>query len=204
MGAKCTVWMTVFTAAVVLCAGCEAPQSNEKERTISELREKLTERDTQIVTQKSTIDTLNQQLAVARSISEDDLKRIFYPERIEIDRLTGGFDKDGKPGDDGVVVYFRPIDRKGDVIKVAGDVKIQLYDLAAPESENLIGEYVIPVDKLIDLWYGKLMTNHFSVNCPWAKRAPAHPEVTVRLVFVDYLTKRVVSSQAVCKVSLPP
>jgi hypothetical protein len=204
MNSKLLLMIVAGIAGLALLSGCETAQSNEKERAITELRDKLATRETQLVSQKATIDGLNEQLAVAKSISEDDLKRIFYPERIEIDRLTGGFDKDGKPGDDGVVVYFRPIDRKGDVIKVAGDVKIQLFDLAAEESKNLIGEYVVPVDKLIDLWYGKMLTNHFSVNCPWLNRRPEHPEITVRLVFVDYLTKRVIATQAVCKVKLPP
>jgi hypothetical protein len=164
---------------------------------LGQLRETIRQKDNQLVAQRTTIDELNQQLRVARSINEDDLKKIYYPQEIVIDRLTGGADYDGQPGDDGITVYVRPIDQYGDVIKVAGDVLIQLFDLAAPPGQNLIGEYRVPVDKLGELWHGKLMTGHFTIKCPWAGAPPEHNEITVRVTFVDYLTKRVVSAQTV-------
>ena len=173
-------------------------------REISELNEKIRQQDNQLVAQKATIDELNRQLNVARSISEDDLKKIFYPERLVIDRLSGGDNYDGKPGDDGVTVYLQPVDKHGDVIKVAGDIRIQLYDLAEPQQQNFLGEYFIPVDQVGALWHGKLLTNHYTIKCPWAHGPPKHTEITVRATFVDYLTKRVISAQSICQVKLPP
>jgi hypothetical protein len=170
----------------------------------TELRDSVRQKDDALVAQKATIDELHSQLDVARSIKEDDLKRVFYPERLIIDKLTGGADYDRKPGDDGVTVYLKPVDRAGDVIKVAGDLRIQLYDLAEPPGKNFIGEYFIPVDQIGELWHGKLMTNHYTIKCPWPKLSPEHSEITVRATFVDYLTKRVVSAQTTCQVKLPP
>lgn len=195
-----------WAAALLALAagGCASPGQADLRREIAALREQVDRKDAQLTAQQATIDELHGQLRVARSISEDDLKRIFYPERIEIDRLTGGADYDGQPGDDGVTVYLRPIDRDGDVIKVAGDVRIQLYDLAAPPARNLIGEYSIPVDQLGKLWHGKLLTGHYTIRCPFPGPPPEHREVTVRVTFVDYLTKRVVSAQSTCQITLPP
>ena len=170
----------------------------------SALRDAIHKKDEQLVAQKAALDQTNQQLAVARSISEDDLKKIFYPEQLVIDKLSGGADYDGKPGDDGVTVYLQPVDKYGDVIKVAGDIRIQLYDLAASPAENLIGEYFVPVDQVAKLWHGKLWTNHYTIKCPWPHGPPKHDEITVRATFTDYLTKRVVSAQSTCKVKLPP
>jgi hypothetical protein len=184
-------------AALLLASGCVNPGDMQMRDELGKLRETIRQKENQLVAQRATIDELNQQLRVARSINEDDLKRIYYPQEITIDRLTGGADYDGQPGDDGITVYVRPIDQYGDVIKVAGDVLIQLYDLAVPPGQNLIGEYRVPVDKLGELWHGKLMTGHFTIKCPWPGSPPAHNEITVRVTFVDYLTNRVVSAQAV-------
>lgn len=195
---------SVATLAVgLLVAGCQSPAEISLRREITGLRETIKQKDHQLVAQKATIDELNAQLAVARSISEEDLKRVFYPERLIIDRLSGGADYDGKPGDDGVTVYLKPVDKDGDVIKVAGDIRIQLFDLAAPPARNLVGEYFIPVDQVGQLWHGKLLTNHYTIKCPWPK-PPENTELTIRATFVDYLTKRVVSAQATCQVRLPP
>jgi hypothetical protein len=192
-------------ACLLLPAGCDnGGGAAELRQEIARLQNTLQERNDRLVAQQATIDTLQQRLQVARSISEDDLKRIFYPERIEIDRITGGADYDGEPGDDGVTVYFRPIDGAGDTIKVAGDVRIQIFDLAADPADNLVGEYFIPVDRIGALWHSKLLASHYAVKCPFPKGPPANRELTVRLTFVDYLTQRVVSAQRTCEVALPP
>ena len=190
---------------ITLCtAGCVSTTEIGLRNEIIALREQLRQKDNELVAQRASLDEVARQLAVARSISEDDLKRVFYPERLVIDRLSGGADYDGKPGDDGVTVYLKPVDPAGDVIKVAGDIRIQLYDLAAPAGKNLIGEYVVPVDQVGKLWQGKLWTNHYTIRCPWPAAPPEHTEITMRATFVDYLTKRVVSAQSTCQVKLPP
>lgn len=201
-------WAAGVVGLLLLVAGgCDqATSCLDVRQEAEQLQRALRDRDDRLAAQQATIDELTQQLGVARRISEDDLKRIYYPERLEIDRLTGGYELDGQPGDDGVTVYLKPIDRYGDVLKVAGDVVIQLYDLAAPPGENLIGQYPVGIDQLAKLWHGQLMTGHYTVKCPWpdAAHAPRNPEITVRAVFVDYLTKRVVSAQSTCTVKLRP
>jgi hypothetical protein len=187
-----------------LLAGCWKQPDVSAQEQISRLRDELRQKNETLVQQRAQIDTLRQQLDVARGISEEDLKRIFYPAKIVIGRLTGGSDYDGQPGDDGVTVYLEPVDTAGDVVKVAGDVRIQLYDLAAPPDQQLIGEYSVPVDQIGKLWHGKLMAHSYVIKCPWPDGPPEHNEITVRVVFVDYLTKRVLTAQKVCKVELPP
>jgi hypothetical protein len=200
----CRAVSGIVLFAALLAAGCQSPTEVSLRHEVASLRDTIKQRDNQLVAQKATIDELGDQLRVARSISEDDLKKIFYPEQLVIDKLSGGADYDGQPGDDGVTVYLKPVDKEGDVIKVAGDIRIQLFDLAAPPARNLIGEYFIPVDQVGKLWHGKLLTDHYTIKCPWPKGPPEHNEITIRATFVDYLTKRVVSAQAVCHVKLPP
>ena len=157
-----------------------------------------------VASQQAAIEQLNRELTVARALSDDDLKKIYYPETLRIGPLSGGADFDGEPGDDGVTVYLQPIDRDGDILKVAGDIRIELYDLAAPEGGKLLGEYYFPVDEIAKYWYGQLMTYHYTLNCPWKDRRPANPEVTIRATFVDYMTKRVITAQKVCEAHPAP
>ncbi|MFH1745881.1 MAG: hypothetical protein ABIG44_02440 [Planctomycetota bacterium] len=189
--------------AMLLLTGCWSGPNGNGQRELQMLREKVARQNDQMASQKATIDTLTEQINTIRAIKPDDLKLIFHPVTLEIEALSGGFDVDGQPGDDGVAVYLKPIDAQGDVLKAAGEIRIQLYDLAAEPDDNLIGEYIIPVAQARELWYGKLMTNHYTVKCPWPRSAPAHPEITIRATFIDYLTQRVMSAQATCKVKLP-
>jgi len=168
------------------------------------LREEVKKQQDELEARQATIQELTRRLEQARGIKDEDLKKIFRPEKLVIDGLSGGYDADGQPGDDGIVVYLRPVDAEGDALKIAGDIRIQLYDLAAPPAQNLLGEYFVPVEQSRELWHGKLMTNHYTVRCPWLRGPPKNPEVTIRATFVDYLTQRVISAQRTCTVNVPP
>jgi hypothetical protein len=196
--------MLLAGLAAVFLPGCWSAPNTAGQRELQTQRELIARQNEQITSQKATIDELNKQLAAARGIKSEDLQNIFYPTKLVIDPLSGGYDIDGRPGDEGVVLYLQPVDAAGDVLKVAGEIRIQLYDLANPPTENLIGQYVIPVEQARDLWYGKLMTNHYTIKCPWPSGPPKHSEITVHATFIEYLTKRVVSAQGTVKVGLPP
>jgi hypothetical protein len=133
------------------------------------------------------------------------LEKIYNVSKIAIGRYTGGVDTDGVVGHDAIKVFLRPIDQDGSTLKAAGDVKIQIFDLALPEKEVLIGEYKWPVDKISKQWSGGFMTYHFSFVCPWKKASPPkHKKLTVRVEFLDYLTGKIFVAQKVCEVRVKP
>jgi hypothetical protein len=150
---------------------------------------------TRIAKQQEHIDRL-------QAIGAQRMKHIFRVERIRLGRYTGGADLDGKTGDDGIKVYIQPIDQHGSIIKAAGTVKVQLFDLAAPTGKNLIFEQTWPAETIHKNWTAGLLGNHFAFKCRWKTR-PAHDEITVRAEFVDYLTARRFTAQKACKVALP-
>ncbi len=190
--------------AALFALGCNNSQVIEYERKIAELERTVDAKNTRLVEQKSSIDELNRQLDAARGVPDDWAEKIILPERLVIAALSGGANYDDKPGDDGVTVYLRPVDRDGDALKVAGDIRIELYDLANPPGRNLIGRYKVSADEARGLWYGAMMTSHYTVKCPWKNGPPAHPEITIRATFIDFLMKRVMTAQSVCTVELPP
>jgi len=198
--------LLAFLPACLLlpAAGCVDQEVLKLRRENTMLKEAVEAKDHKLAAQQAAIQELHKRLAEATAITEEDLKKIFYPERLVIDTLSGGYNDDGQPGDDGVVVYLKPVDRDGDTLKVVGDIRIELYDLASPPGENRIGVYEVRADDVHQLWYGKFLTYHYTVKCPWQSGPPRHRELTIRAMFVDYLTQRVITAQTTCNVNLAP
>ncbi len=196
--------LIAVVASALVPAGCIPEKSNElspdKAKLQSRLRKVEQERDGLL----AVVDDQKKQIRSLQALGEGKrLEKIFHVSKIELGRYTGGVDTDGRGGHDAVKVFLRPIDRDGSTLKAAGDVKIQIYDLALPPKDNLIGEYKWSVDEISKYWSGGFMTYHFSFVCPWKEGTePRHKKLTVRAEFVDYLTGRSFTAQKLCEVRL--
>jgi len=198
----CTVMIAVGTAWLCGCADGVSPTERRLRQQVDALEldrdrclQELADHDAQIA-------LLHRQIENQRHLKGINLDDLFVVDRIELVSRSGGADYDDQPGDDGITVYLKPLDRDGDAVKVAGDIRIELYDLANPSGQKLIGEYVVAVDQASTYWYGKFATYHYTVRCPWQQGLPKHNEITIRATFVDYLTQRVMTAQTVCTVEL--
>lgn len=189
---------------VLLTCGCQNQSQIELRRQVAELTARVEEQEDRLLAQQSTIEQQRKQIDRIRGWTEQDFAVIYTPVKIEIEGLSGGEDYDGVPGDDGMTVYLKPIDDHGDTLKVAGDIRIELYDLQNPEGQKLIGEYAVPAKEVAKYWYGRLATYHYTIRCPWRDGPPRHNEITIRATFVDYLTQRVMTTQTVRNVRLAP
>jgi outer membrane murein-binding lipoprotein Lpp len=89
-----------------------------------------------------------------------------------IDRLhiygmsSGGLNKDGRPGDDAVVVQFAPLDEDGDAIKAAGDVEITLIDPQLPGANSKIGTWKFSADDCASHWTRGIASTGFQFTLP--------------------------------------
>jgi len=188
-------------AALGGCANQELIQARAELRQLRQQDEKL-KSDLQ-ATRQVVVDQ-QKQIETLRGLGDKRLELLFHVAGIRIGKYTGGTDSDGQIGDDGMRVYLRPVDRDGHALKAAGDIAIQLFDLAAEDQKNLLGEYQFPVDEIGKYWSAGFMTYHYRFDLPWKSGPPDHPEVTVRVVFTDYLTGKQFTDQKVCTVRLPP
>ncbi len=195
---------SLWVAGLLGCdGGTAAERFRQLEQENLQLRDKVEKLNEDLASKKALIDAQRQQLANLRRLGKDRLDKLYHVAKIEIERLSGGADYDGKPGDDGVTVYLQPLDQDGHVIKAAGNIRIQLFDLANPDGKHLIGEYRLDVDHARKAWHGRFMTNHYTVKCPWRKSPPTHREITIRAEFTDYLTGRTFRAQRVVEIALP-
>jgi outer membrane murein-binding lipoprotein Lpp len=200
------IFRPVALVAAVLLAGCNGPTTAERfrqlDQQVRDLNDQVDKLAKEGAAKDAMIEAQRKQITTLQHLGEKRLDRLPHVERIELDRLTGGANYDGKPGDDGVTVYLQPIDQDGHVIKAAGEIRIQLFDLANPDGRRLIGEYRLDVDHTREAWQGRLMTYHYTVKCPWRAGPPAHDEITVRVEFLDYLTGKTFRTQKLVKVRL--
>ncbi|HMQ17405.1 MAG TPA: hypothetical protein PKC49_15680 [Phycisphaerae bacterium] len=187
----------IVAGALTACA----PQSDvDLNRRVQQLTEQVAERDRRIEALQAASEEQQRQINTIRGFTRDDLERIVAPERLEIAALSGGRDLDSLPGDDGVRIYLKPIDREGDALKVAGDIRVDLFDLSEPSGQTLIGSCTWPADQVRTLWHGRFLTYHYTLDCRW-NRPPRGAEVTVRVTFRDYITQRLLTTQAVFNVT---
>lgn len=200
--------VTLLPLLVAWGTGCEATVTKDKFDRLNQtwLDTQRTNRDLTRRNQEleETIGHQNDQIAELQKLGDKRLDKLFYVADLELGRRCGGVDKDNKPGDEGVIVYFQPVDRDGHVIKAAGEATVQLYDLANPPAQNLIGEYHWSVDELGSTWAGGFLgSSQFSLLCPCAG-PPAHEQITIRATFVDYLTGKTFTATKTVPVRLPP
>jgi hypothetical protein len=132
------------------------------------------------------------------------LEKLFLAKRIEVGDRSGGASLDGKPGDSGVKVYLEPMDQYGSAIKAAGEVTVELYDLAAPPEQNLVCTCRYGVEEVGKKWINGFLTQQYVFECSWGADQPKHAQLTIRVAFVDYLTGLTLTDQKVVSVTLRP
>src|SRR2546429_693131 len=83
--------------------------------------------------------------------------------------------------------YVVPTDDTDQPIKAAGTFTIDLFDLAIADEPRL-GRWTFDVEQSKANWYGTLFDYTYAFTLPWQK-LPRHPDLTVRVTFLDELTQ---------------
>lgn len=202
MPIRATAVVIVSAALVSLACGCASQsaydQLHEQFLASQTQVEKLTADNNALISDAA---AAKRQIATLQALGEKRLDRLYHVERLEIHRHSGGVDLDGKAGSDAVRVHLCPIDQHGSVIKAAGSVRVQLFDLAA-DGEKLVGAQAWEVDELAKAWHDLAISN-YSLTCKWLSDAPANDEITVRVEFTEYITGRTLTAQRLCRIKLP-
>lgn len=105
---------------------------------------------------------------------------------ITLNRRSGGWNSDGKPGDEGIAVVIEPRNARGEIVAVPGAVRIVIIDTAVQnESGRSMWDFA-PVDAAA--MFRPAATGgsgglHFEL--PWSADPPAHSQLKL---FVRYTT----------------
>ncbi len=125
----------------------------------------------------------NQQVALTSEQAD-----VFY--RLEALKfnmlLTSGYDRDGLPGDDGLSVLLMPVDVHGDLVKLAGEIELELFDMTLPAEEQRLGQWRFTTDEVREHWHKALFSTGYLFKVDWP-RIPVSSELTLhaRMVVSD-------------------
>jgi hypothetical protein len=205
--------------SLILIAGCEEKKQIKTAKeppVLKQKKEKVAKADKKSEKVKRSAEDMNSAGNCSRVAAEnkqlkeqlETLMGINKPARIaalstinaiEITTRSGLYDKNKDKKNEMLIVYLRPIDDMGDVIKASGAVDIQLWDLGAKKSqEALLKSWAIEPNELKKNWSGSLMTSYykfqFDVNSVLTGN---EKDLTFKAQFTDYLTGKVLKSQRV-------
>lgn len=207
-----TAWPPILCCVLALLHGLTGCMSDQQAREDATRLTRIQQLEDQLAAQARRLlekdEEVRDQAAVIQRLralpADRRLEDLVHVGRIEIERLSGGYDENRDAVDDGVVVYLRLVDQFGGSIRASGTVRVRLLDLDAPPDRQLLGRVELTAEQLEGLWYGRFLTSHYAVHVPWRPEvAAARPrEVTISVTFTDFLSGRTFRAQAAVGVAL--
>lgn len=179
--------------AVIAASGC-ASRGN-----VDLLEARLREQEDQLRSLHAQVDRTNSELTAARRLNETLKQKVVQPashdqtfdlsERqfqvtgLKINSLlTGGFNRDGQPGDDQVTAVFAPIDRRDQPVQVPGHVECELLDLARPSDQQRLGLWKFDAAKTRAAWQKSLGSFGYRFELSWQTQ-PSSSDLELRVRF---------------------
>jgi hypothetical protein len=91
----------------------------------------------------------------------------FGLKRIALGRGTGGYDNDGMPGDESLMVVVEPRDIDDHVVKVPGSLHVTAIEIDRQGLKNPLCWWTLTPEQLRPLWKQGLLSTGYSVVLPW-------------------------------------
>ena len=195
----CTLYAITAGHLLVFAAGCE--DANRKTSEINTLRLEKMQLTHQIKQSGSEIKQLKNQIQVLSGLESDiRLENLYHLKKVKITRYTNLYDKDKDGKSEQLIVYIQPIDEVGDLIKAAGTVDVQLWDLNRKDGKTLLGQWHVEPDELKKLWFASIVLINYRLTFDVTDIIENYETpLTVKVTFTDYLTGKVFEEQKVIK-----
>lgn len=148
------------------------------------------------------IEQLRAQIKALSALPKDQQVNPYELATIRVARISNFFDKDGDGKQEKLIVYIQPVDAEGDIVKAAGTVSVQLWNLNNPNGEALLGQWKVEPDELRKLWFDSFTTGYrLTFDRPETVGVFSEP-LTLKVTFMDYLTGKSFRAQQVIKPNL--
>lgn len=188
----------VFCGLAVFAAGC---QKGGMVVTKSDKIDLLTEQNVvlnrELEDKKAENENIKKRLAVLTGLQDEGkLIGVSNVEFIKISSYTGLYDKDNDGVKEKLIVYLQPIDENGDVVKEAGSVEVQLWDLEKPGGNSLLNSWHVEAQELKRLWLMSFMTANYRLSFDVGEDGlNAEGPLTLKVTFTDYRGGKVFREQ---------
>jgi FtsZ-binding cell division protein ZapB len=189
----------VLGVCVLLTCGCDRDLTPSYQKQIAELKEENQQLSKETTGLKEENLKLNEQVETLSGFESGERQKALPTlSKIAIAKRSGFVDKDDDNVKEKLVVYVKPYDSNLDVIKAAGSVTVQLWDLEQTSAKAMLKEWVIAPQELSKMWMGAFMTDYyrllFDVDPSGLK---VGREYTIKVTFTDYISGKVFKEQKV-------
>lgn len=185
-----------IVGAAALAAGCASrgqldileSRLRQQDDSITQLQNQLSTTQGQLQAARRESSELRTQLADnTRNARVEQVSALGTVEGIELNRyLTGGLDRDGKPGDEIFSAVVVPTDSQGNLVKAPGSVAVTLFDLSKPEAQQRIGYWEYSAKDSDGLWHSGFLGSGYIIRQPWQQKPEsANLLVHARLKTID-------------------
>jgi hypothetical protein len=195
--------------ALVFATGCEstgpgAAGNASPLQQVEQLGKEKAELQNRLAQSQAENEGLKKQMeALAGLPGEKRAESIYRLKEVKIGRYTNLYDEDknpGAPGKETLIVYVQPIDETGDVIKAAGAVDVQLWDLNKPSAEALVGKWNVEPNELKKMWFDSIALTGYRLKYDVGSLVGKFDKpLTVKIAFTDYLSGKVFTEQKAIK-----
>jgi hypothetical protein len=100
-------------------------------------------------------------------------------------RLTGGMDRDGQPGDEGILVVVEPRDAAGQLVKTPGTVSVVVLDPAEQGPAARIARWDFAADEVTGHFQNTVFGRGLQFELPWPDNPPKNRDLQL---FVRFTT----------------
>ena len=119
---------------------------------------------------------------------------------VKLTNYTGLYDKDKDGTCEKLIVYIKPVDQDGDIIKAAARISVQLWDLNTDSAEALLGTWTVEPEQLRKMWFATMLTINYRLvfDLP-SKAISLQGPLTVKVAFTDLLSGVVFNKHALAQ-----
>ncbi len=152
-----------------------------------------------IATLQAENEQLRQQVATLSEMPESIRNTPLYNlKAVKLGNYSGFYDKDDDDSKESLIVYVKPIDDDGDVIKAIGQVEVELWDLNDGPDEALLGQWSLEPAELKEQWYASFGQLNYRLVSKVANEIEGRSgPFTVKVTFADVAYGKVFHDQAV-------
>ena len=187
-------WLLIF-----LTAGCQQQAAKVSlEDRIGSLEKQNAALAAELEKEHLQTGELEKQLAALAGLKDaGELAGVARLKSVRIGRYTNLYDKNGDGVKEKLIVYLQPMDENGDIVKAAGSVEVQLWDMEKKGGEALLGTWRVGAEELKKLWLASFMTINYRLSFDVAEQLsrPQQTPLTVKVVFTDHITGKVFRAQ---------
>lgn len=192
----------ILGCAAIVAGGCRSETGKtELRRQVETLKRQKGELQAQMHKCRAGKERLAQQITVLSGF-DPNLKgeAVYDLRRLRIHRYSGLYDKDDDGTKESLIIYIQPIDDTGDVIKAAGILDVQLWDLNKPQAQALLKEWHVECKRLKKVWFNSIMLSSYRLIFDASDFIEKiERPLTLKVIFTDYVSGKRLHDQTVLK-----